>query len=30
MLKLFFILELDESKVFGYDNNGGRFFVFGV
>lgn len=30
MLKLFFILELDESKVFGYDNNGGRIFVFGV
>lgn len=30
MLKIFFILELDVSKVFGYDNNGGRFFVFGV
>lgn len=30
MLKLFFISEPDESKVFGHDNNGGRIPVSGV
>lgn len=30
MLKKFFILELDVSKVFGYNKKGGRFFVFEV